>query len=638
MDEEVQEVEVVTERPADTATGRTLDRAAIETFPADSADELLRAVPGLHLSAHGGNGKAYQLLVRGFDAEHGSDVLVTLDGVPLNEPSNIHGQGYIDLHFLPTSIVDGLEVVKGSYRARDGDFAITGTADYRVGAREGLRFGVEGGTDLTGGASVAWRPEGRGPGSFAVGELEGGRGYGDGRGYRQARLAAGLDGKIGATNARAMAFAYDGEFESPGVLRSDDLAAGEIGFWSAYPESGGGHSRRLLAIAALDGSRHNGAYRATAWAGARGLTLDQNYTGYLVDPVHGDGTRQDQVAGDGGARLEARHTGAIAQQPYAVSAGADLRAGRVSGTRHGLTPGGREWASLPDTDTRQLDAGLWAEGRIVLAERLTLIPGLRSDTLELQVDDGGWTQSTATVLSPKGTLALRVVDDLALFAAAGRGFRTPPALATADGDRVPVMLSTSAEAGLRAGPEALTLSATGFSVNVSDELIFDHLVAQLVSAGRTRRLGVEAVVDARPADWLRLQADMTYTDGRFVTTGAPIPYAPRLLVAGGAFLESAPIGEALLSGGLRTYVLGQRPLPDGFASHAAVVGNLVSKLEIGRTTLGLEVDNLFLQQWRDGEFVFPSWFDRSEPRSELKVLHVTAGDPFVATLSVGRRW
>lgn len=638
MDDEVQEVEVVTDRPADTATGRTLDRAAIGTFPADSADELLRAVPGLHLSAHGGNGKAYQLLVRGFDAEHGSDVLVTLDGVPLNEPSNIHGQGYIDLHFLPTVLVDGLTVVKGSYRPRDGDFAITGTADYRVGAPEGLRLGVEGGTDLTGGASVAWRPDGRGPGSFAVGEIEGGRGFGDARSYRQARLAAGLDGRIGASDARVMAFAYDGVFESPGVLRSDDLAAGEIGFWSAYPESGGGHSQRVLAIAALDGSGEHLAWRATAWGGARGLTLDQNYTGYLLDPVHGDGTRQAQVAGDGGARVEATRTGAVARQPYALTAGADLRATRVDGTRSGLTPAGREWTVLADTDTRQLDAGLWAEGRVVLADRLTLIPGLRSDTLELQVDDGGWTHSAATVLSPKGTAALRIADPLTAFAAAGRGFRTPPALGTADGDRVPVMVSTSAEAGLRAGPDALTLSATAFRVDVSDELLFDHLVARLVSAGRTRRLGVEAVVDARPTDWLRLQADATYTDGRFVTTGAPIPYAPRLLVAGGAFLEAAPVGDALLSGGLRTYVLGRRPLPDGFASHPAVVGNLVAKLEVGRTTLGVDVENLYLQRWRDGEFVFPSWFDRTEPRSELKVLHVTAGDPFVATFSLGRRW
>jgi hypothetical protein len=47
------------------------------------------------------------------------------------------------------------------------------------------------------------------------------------------------------------------------------------------------------------------------------------------------------------------------------------------------------------------------------------------------------------------------------------------------------------------------------------------------------------------------------------------------------------------------------------------------------------VDNLFVGRWRDGEFVHASWFDRTEPRSELPVLHVTAGDPFAIRPVVG---
>lgn len=56
-----EEVVVTAAKPRDSATDRTLDRAAVEALPRRSADDMLRAMPGLHQSAHGGHGKAYQI-------------------------------------------------------------------------------------------------------------------------------------------------------------------------------------------------------------------------------------------------------------------------------------------------------------------------------------------------------------------------------------------------------------------------------------------------------------------------------------------------------------------------------------------------------------------------------------------------
>lgn len=628
------EVEVVGERPAESATDRELDRAAVQTFPAQSADELLRAVPGLHLSSHGGTGKALQFLVRGFDAAHGSDLLVTLEGVPLNEPSNVHGQGYVDVAFLPTLLVDGLTVSKGSYRARDGDFAITGVADYAVGLEPpGLTATTFLGTDRTGGGALAWRPEGGGPGSFAVAEAEGGVGVGDGRRYRQARAAAGVDGEVAGGVARLAAFVYDGAFESPGVLRSDDLEEGVIGQYGAYPEAGGGASRRVLALAGWERAES----AVVAWGGLRDLTLDQNYTGYLGDPVRGDGTRQAEDATDAGVRAQAGRLGTLLGGPAAAKVGVDVRHVTVHAVERAVTAAGRPWEERLDARLSHLDAGGWVEGRWYLAHRLTLVPGLRADWLALGRDDA---TSTAAPLSPRGSAAWEVADAVTLFGAAGRGFRSPSALGIADGDRAPVTRTTSAEAGARWAPvDTLGTSVSGFDVEVGDELLFDHVAARFLSAGRTRRLGGELVLDWGPLSWLRWQVDASLTDGRFVVTHVPIPYAPRFLGAVGGYLESAPVGRgARLSGGLRVFALGTRPLPSGFASHPAAVASLTSQLEVGRALVGLDVENLLGGRWRDGEFVFPSWFDRDTARSELKVLHVTAGDPFVARVQLGGRW
>ncbi|RYY07811.1 MAG: TonB-dependent receptor, partial [Cytophagaceae bacterium] len=52
--------------------------------PLNSAQDLLRLVPGLFIAQHAGGGKAEQIFVRGFDADHGTDFAVSIDGLPVN--------------------------------------------------------------------------------------------------------------------------------------------------------------------------------------------------------------------------------------------------------------------------------------------------------------------------------------------------------------------------------------------------------------------------------------------------------------------------------------------------------------------------------------------------------------------------
>src|ERR1041385_1134370 len=52
--------------------------------PVNSAQDLYRMVPGLFIAQHAGGGKAEQVFLRGFDADHGTDFAVNLDGMPVN--------------------------------------------------------------------------------------------------------------------------------------------------------------------------------------------------------------------------------------------------------------------------------------------------------------------------------------------------------------------------------------------------------------------------------------------------------------------------------------------------------------------------------------------------------------------------
>ena len=94
--------------------------------------EVLESVPGLVISQHSGSGKANQYYLRGFNLDHGTDFLTSIDGMPINLPTHAHGQGYTDLNFLIPELVDSINYKKGPYYAEKGDFASAGSADIHL--------------------------------------------------------------------------------------------------------------------------------------------------------------------------------------------------------------------------------------------------------------------------------------------------------------------------------------------------------------------------------------------------------------------------------------------------------------------------------------------------------------------------
>src|SRR4029077_16569410 len=87
---------------------------------------LLEIVPGLIVTQHSGEGKANQYFLRGFNLDHGTDLAISVDGMPAIMPTPRHGQGYADINFLIPELVGSVNVRKGPYFADLGDFASAG--------------------------------------------------------------------------------------------------------------------------------------------------------------------------------------------------------------------------------------------------------------------------------------------------------------------------------------------------------------------------------------------------------------------------------------------------------------------------------------------------------------------------------
>jgi outer membrane cobalamin receptor len=84
-------VSVEARQPFSAASSKAIRDFDLKIKPVHSAQDLLLLVPGLFIAQHAGVGKAEQIFMRGFDAEHGTDVGISVDGLPVNMVT--HGQG-----------------------------------------------------------------------------------------------------------------------------------------------------------------------------------------------------------------------------------------------------------------------------------------------------------------------------------------------------------------------------------------------------------------------------------------------------------------------------------------------------------------------------------------------------------------
>jgi len=112
----------------------------LQDIPILRPGEVLETIPGLVITQHSGDGKANQYFLRGYNLDHGTDLAISVDGVPANMPSHAHGQGYADLNYLIPELVEEIRYRKGTYAAETGDFSAAGSADIQYRKRLGQGF------------------------------------------------------------------------------------------------------------------------------------------------------------------------------------------------------------------------------------------------------------------------------------------------------------------------------------------------------------------------------------------------------------------------------------------------------------------------------------------------------------------
>lgn len=628
-----------------TASSSRVTARDFASLPRRTAEDALQLVPGFLLVQHGSEGKGHQFFLRGFDAVHGADFALSVEGIPVNEWSNVHAQGYIDLGFVIPEAIQSVEVIKGPFSIDQGAFAMAGSAEYSLGipqADRGSRatYGV-GTTNRHRGVVTHSAVEGDGHDFLAL-EAVHDDGFGQNRAIDRAAVLGrarvfdlGTRGSLSALGA-----AYAARFDLPGALRSADVESGRVDFYDSYDPTSEGDSQRVLAALQYEYGDEELGLRARVFGGYRRLQVLENFTGFLIDPVAGD--RRDQTQRTSSFGLDVAFDAALLDS-LALEAGAGL-VGDVFEQRQDHVDERRAVIAIE----RSLDGdeALFHARAGISFRPLTwfhVSGGARVDVAHVDVRDalqgGARGQGTSSAVSPRVSFDAEPWPGHAVFLAYGRGFRPPEARAFSSFDPAltglsddlytggdPRMTTTdSFEVGSRWNAADGVAGATlaGFATFVERESIYDHVSGVNLELNATRRLGAELELRARPLAHLRISADATFADARFVASDRPVPFAPRLI--GG--LHVAAGADLGLQGGLRLLGIAPRDLPHGArgATLLSLDGTLGYRWRSWRVEA--ELENILGAELREGEYHYASAWRQGETASQLPVLHHVAGPP-----------
>src|ERR1700733_14396209 len=280
---------------AATAGQGTVTKKELDLRPIYRIGQILETVPGLVVTVHSGEGKANQFFIRGFNLDHGTDFATFVDDMPVNEPTHAHGQGYTDIHFLMPELIDGLDYTKGPFFPAIGDFGALGSAHIRMVDEIPNQISVSAGTlrddrIFIGGTEHLANGD-RVLGAFAFGHLDGPWSPpNDYNSYNGTVRYSHGDQKDGF-DLTAMAYHGTGNFITDQPVSA--FQEGLISRFGTLDPSDGNFAERYSLSGHYYFSGSDWTVTTSAYAIRSRLTLWNDFTHFLVDPIHGDQGQQD---------------------------------------------------------------------------------------------------------------------------------------------------------------------------------------------------------------------------------------------------------------------------------------------------------------------------------------------------------
>ncbi len=625
------------------ATLSTISAVDIKLRPINTAQDMMRMMPGLFTSQHQGGGKAEQMFLRGFDVDHGTDVNVMVDGMPVNMVSHAHGQGYADLHFLIPELVENLNFGKGPYQIDRGDFATAGWAEFKTkNYLDNSFLKLEGGTygyfravtgiDLLGKAGAA-----RSEGAYIAGEFGYNRSYFDRpQDFNRINLTGKYTKSLGKDKLLSItAGGFTSAWDASGQIPERAVADGTIGRFGEIDKEGGKTSRYNLNIQYTQAISRNETFKSNLWASYYDFSLYSNFTFFLNDTANGDQIHQAEKRLLGGYNAEYTNSYRIGSLHTRTQVGAGFRYDATDGSELSHTRAMDEVLEhLQYGDVHQTNIFGYVNQTFYLLPNLVANAGTRFDFFNHAYTDRIPTEAvkssaTTHAFSPKGGIYYNFGNSGRVYLNAGIGFHsndTRVVVAQAGKDVLP--LARSVDLGVVFKPlPRLLVSAAIFHLDLDQEFVYVGDEGVVEPSGRTRRMGADLSLRYEAAKWLYFDADFNYTHARARDEADGqnyIPLAPQFTSIGGVTVK----GGKYWAGSLRYRHLGERAANEEASVKAAAytVCDLAASYNRKKYELGFQIQNLFNVDWNEAQFDTETRL-RNEAASVSEICF-TPGTPF----------
>jgi outer membrane receptor protein involved in Fe transport len=585
---------------ASAASLGSITQEEIALRPVYRVGQLLESM-GLVVTVHSGEGKANQYLMRGFNLDHGTDIANFFDDMPVNRPTNAHGEGYSDLNFVMPQILQGIDFTKGPYFAGIGDFGAVGSELMRLANEipDQISTSIDsfGGEDLFLGGTHYFEDGGKLMGGFALGRVAGPWTFSDN--FRRINGAGRYSEGTAADGFDLTALYYKGQGRNTTDVPLRAVREGLIDEYGSLDPSDGNRSERWSLSGHDVISGGDWQLKTNAYAIHSTQTLWNDFTHYLHDPVNGDQEQQDETRTTAGAGivyrryldlggiesgvtlglqerydaifLDRRHTRNRLVLSYCDDGDGDYSAGLYSCTADRVSL--NDVAVYTENDTHWLS---WLRTTIGLREDYysghdrSLLTGFAGST-------GEW------LAQPKGNIVFGPFRDTEFYVSAGRGFHSDDLrgvlgsvplegtqlslgkvalMAKADGQEIGIRNNSVSD---------LQLQIVAFREDFSSELTYDQDAGEDQANAPSRREGVELSAQYHPFPWLELNTDLATTQAKYakstsslvdiyaITGGLHIANAPNFIGSFGVLIDN----QGNWFGGFQERILGPYPLTDG---------------------------------------------------------------------------
>jgi len=631
------------------ASFHTISAVDLRLRPLNSAQDLMQLVPGLFLSQHQGGGLAEHIFFRGFDADHGTDVNVSVDGMPVNLVSHIHGQGFADLHFLIPELVTHLDYGKGPYSADRGDFTTAGYVAFRTAdVLDKSEVKVEGGQFNTGRAMakvnlLTGRALARGESAYLAGEAA----YTDGPfDWAQHFRRLNLFGKYNVllsprTKLTATFSTFESRWRSSGEIPGRAVTAGLIRRWGYIDSTQGGNTgRTTMIVKARTDLGHEWYLENQAYYAHYYFTLHYDPTFFAEDSVHGDQLLQQE------RRDLAGYGGRLTRHSY-FNKGGDLQTAiGINAQANWIGPGSLDHTIGQNKVLDTLQAGWPREYALngyvdenYHRGKWQINGGVRLDWLGFRYRDlvnPLQPDRNKLMASPKLNISYTWNPTLQFYLKTGKGFHSNDARVVVANRGLDILPAAyGADLGMNWKPfPKLIVNAAIWTLYLRQEFTYDADEGTMDPGDKTLRKGIDLSLRYQFAPWLFGNVDLDFCRARDLQAAKGQNYLPLAV----PFCSTGGL-DVKLPGGWSAAV-SYRYMKDRPANATGTLvaqGYFMTDLTAGYTQrrweVGLGIQNLLNTAWREAQFETISRL-RGEA-APVDGISFTPGTPFFAKLKFG---